>query len=111
MRGGGVAREQLQFCELYLVSMSNRDGRGTAPTSRGVRGAAFISMLADLPHACGMRMGEGTARHVANQIVARPLVPRAAYAGHCIVQPVSDTGGDVLSPATMLSTLNRSSGS
>jgi hypothetical protein len=33
------------------------------------------------------------------------------YAGHCIVQPVSDTGGDVSSPGTMVSTLNRSSGS
>ena len=33
----------------------------------------------------------------------------ARQAGHCRVQPVSDTGGEVLSPATMESTRNRSS--
>src|SRR5437660_12747494 len=32
-------------------------------------------------------------------------------AGHCRLQPVSDTAGEVLSPATIVSTLNRSSGS
>jgi hypothetical protein len=35
----------------------------------------------------------------------------SCQAGHWSVQPVSETGGEVLSPAMIVSTLNKSSGS